>query len=164
MSKKTVTYILILLVIGTIIFSTVFNNGKCDEIKTDGIELIGTIQIVGSDQYAKWQVNNEDKRKRISIPNSYIVSGEQFKIYYLDKYPDICYIDFAHPVYDQSVFEQTSCLTLKQINDSKVNFTYMIEDKKYERFLDLNFRGTKASELMVFYNPSNRKIAYLERK
>lgn len=161
MSKNSIIYIVCIAFIGIVVYFSFQSGGKYKEIREQGIELIGTLRTYGGDVIVNYNVNGRDLTKRLSKPNSTVRSGEIFKIYYFDKYPDMCYVVFEELIVDRQSFLSTPCEELDHLSGDAVKFKYQIGGKEFTRFQEANFDGLNAEQLTVYYKPKDKRVAYL---
>ncbi|MEP2025781.1 MAG: hypothetical protein ABJH98_12140 [Reichenbachiella sp.] len=161
MSKNSIIYIVCIAFIGIVVYFSFQSSGKYEKIREQGIELIGTVRTHGGDVIVNWNANGRELTKRLSKPNSTVRSGETFKIYYFDKYPDMCYVAFEEPIFDRQSFLSTPCEELDRLSGDAVKFKYKIDGKEFTRFQEANFDGLTAEQLTVYYKPEDKRVAYL---
>lgn len=156
------TIIICVTLLGLFIIYSMMVGNEYKEIKENGIELVGEVTVYGSTISIKCKQGSIEKSKKMSKPYSTIYDRETFKVYYLQKYPDMFYIDFKQPIYIKTNFRQTDCLDIRDTGDY-IKFTYEVNDKEFERYCesDIEVSDYTLDKFKIDYKADDPRISYL---
>lgn len=134
---------------------------KYNEIRAEGKWVVGTITTSGSNVICSFNVNGVEKTQKESSPNAAIVSGERYKVYYNEKYPDLFVISYDEPIIDTS-FSKVSSKGLR-LRFGSIEFHYNVNGKDYKRIQDPidSIQIDLKMNYTVLYKKDNPYIAYL---
>lgn len=158
--------VIIVVAVGIILGSYIWINSDGNYLRVEGIKVVGLISETGGRNVrVSYSFNEQNYSVVVGHTNRTLQDGESYIVFINKNEPTDCIVDFSTPIFDKSKFSTAKTMTIrKDLLSDKVNFTYTVDGKSFERFQsissNIDFDRSK-EKITLLVNTLDPRIAYI---